>query len=198
MGGTLHRGQTVIPEMAGLFGGEETKKIPESLIGDCTFCVAVEERGELYDKVLWNKAKAYEEEKISYPEAVELYNKFNKPESNEDLAKKTIDYALDVYQWTPKAKLFMNEALKGKFRDGAYYKEVSGVQYDRLLLEKCEDYTAVDGTISKEAAETLWTSALDGESVTPEDWRTLSYSMRAYKYKPEAKEFMIDKLGLNR
>jgi len=62
----------------------------------------------------------------------------------------------------------------------SYYKTIKGVKYDRALLEKADECTEGDGSISEEVAEALVEDAADGQGTTETEKRTLQYVLDNY------------------
>eukprot|EP00448_Togula_jolla_P040740 CAMPEP_0170645310 /NCGR_PEP_ID=MMETSP0224-20130122/43002_1 /TAXON_ID=285029 /ORGANISM="Togula jolla, Strain CCCM 725" /LENGTH=915 /DNA_ID=CAMNT_0010976499 /DNA_START=64 /DNA_END=2812 /DNA_ORIENTATION=- len=74
------------------------------------------------------------------------------------------------------------------------YKTISGVKYERELLDYAEA-AAKDGQVSDKEAHTLWTMAMDGKGVTDTEKRTLEYILEHVKFTDKAATYLKGKLA---
>jgi hypothetical protein len=73
------------------------------------------------------------------------------------------------------------------------YQIIKKRRYERKLLDIAK--AAGAGGITKESAEALFTSAMDGIGVTPTEKRTLKYIIKNYTIDEESKNFLDAKMG---
>jgi hypothetical protein len=73
----------------------------------------------------------------------------------------------------------------------SYYKTISGVKYDKDMLEEADKSVAGkrDGRISMNDAKKIKKKALDGPGITEVELRTLNYIFDNYNFTPSAKDY---------
>eukprot|EP00928_Gymnodinium_smaydae_P097248 TRINITY_DN8764_c0_g1_i1.p1 TRINITY_DN8764_c0_g1~~TRINITY_DN8764_c0_g1_i1.p1 ORF type:complete len:546 (-),score=166.24 TRINITY_DN8764_c0_g1_i1:205-1770(-) len=101
--------------------------------------------------------------------------------------KRTVRYILKKKDVDGEAKSFLETKI-----GSSWYQQIDGVTYERLLLSIAE---SVPAPISQEVASKLWTSAMDANTVTPTERRTLLHIMATKEIDSEAKAFLENKLA---
>jgi len=73
----------------------------------------------------------------------------------------------------------------------SYYKTISGIKYDKGMLEEADKSVAGkrDGRISMNDAKKIKRKALDGPGITEVELRTLNYIFDNYNFTPSAKDY---------
>lgn len=74
---------------------------------------------------------------------------------------------------------------------GSQYRHIGGVRFERDLL----DIADREQPISRSAAESLFTAAMDGPGVTPTEKRTLRYILKKRAVDDDARSFLTTKMG---
>jgi len=151
-------------------------------------------KGQRYDRELLEKAEEFAKDgNISYAEARALWEEAQDGKGVTTIENNTLIYTVKTYHYTEKALTFMLKMTGGE-EGKSYYKHISGVKYDRALLEKVEEL-AKDGEVSLSAAKQLLEEAKDGKGITDVEKQTLLYSMTAFTYADDASAFLREKLA---
>merc|ERR1712228_799483 len=81
--------------------------------------------------------------------------------------------------------------LKTKM-DHSWYQTIDGVRYERLLLDIAAE---APKPLTKDSAEKLWKSAMDGNQVTAVEKATLEHILRTNEFNSDASKFLNGKLA---
>merc|ERR1719442_63115 len=145
--------------------------------------------GAKYDRALLEAAEGFAADgQVGYPEAKKLWKDAQDGKGVTDIEKATLEHAMKTYKFSEKAAKFMTTYLAAG-KHTSYYKVVSGVQYDRELLESAEK-AAADGQVSWREAKQLLEDASDGKSMTGTEKATLEYALKTLKFTDKARKFL--------
>jgi len=79
----------------------------------------------------------------------------------------------------------------------SYYKQINGVKYSRVLLERAEA-DSQSGPLSLAEAKELLETAQNGPGITDTERRTLEYCLRAYEFSDQARNLLHGELETGR
>ena len=93
----------------------------------------------------------------------------------------------------------------GSDRSGvSYYKVIDGARYDRRVLDDCEAFERVNGSVDLGEARRMYEDVSDGpskpqgrgrtSSVTDVELATLEYALATYAWTDDARAFVEDKM----
>jgi len=150
--------------------------------------------GKKYDRGLLEAAEKFAADgQISTAEAKALLEDAADGKGITGTEKDTLEYAMEKFKFTAKAKEYMQGQLKTA-EPTSYYKIIDGVKYDASLLLEVENL-AKDGLISEAEAQRLWSDAQDGKGATDIEKATLKHALATTKFTDPAKAFLEGKLA---
>jgi len=117
--------------------------------------------------------------------------------------RRTLEYVMANFKISETGQALLKGKLAGELSDrglkrkgSSYYKQISGISYDRQLLDDAQTMaTAKGGVLSFEDALHLWGKANDGAGITATERRTLQYVSQQHQLENEAQQFFERSLG---
>ncbi len=115
-----------------------------------------------------------------------------------EIEEDTMAYLLAEFNWTDAAKAWLEKEVSLEVEKiKSYYRVIDGLRYDRKILEEADRRVTGqgDGRISVDDAEMLLPLFGDFGDVTIVEERTLEYLLTNYKWTPEAKKWLLEKVN---
>lgn len=151
--------------------------------------------GVKYDRSLLESVEAFAADgQVGYPEAKQLWKDAQDGQVVTDIEKATLQYAMETFKFTEKAKNYVTVYLEAG-KHTSYYKVIDGVKYDRELLEHAEK-AAADGQVSWRDAKQLFLDASDGRGLTGTEKDTFAYILKTLKHTDKARQYLEQQLAV--